>query len=1771
METAASLDVKEPQVIFKEELQSQEVEEGDMVILTCELSKPGVDAQWRKGTVLLKPDSKYEMKQEGCALELHIHDLTREDSGTYKCYAGSLVTTASLVVKENPLHFSEELYNVEAEEGQTLTLCCELSKPGVSVQWKKGSMILKPSKKYDITQDGLKRQLQISEITAQDSGSYRCCAGGLITTAFVVIKEHPLLFSEELQNQEAEEGKTASLSCKLSKHGVSVQWKKGMVLLKPSKRYEMTQDGCQLQLQIHELTMEDSGTYKCCAGNLVTSASLLVKEKPLFFSKELQNLEAEDGTAVIFCCEISKPGVSVQWRKGTVLLKLGKKYEMKEKGHQLELQIHDIKPEDSGSYKCCIGTLVTTATLVVKERPLIFSKELRNQVEEEGKTVILSCELSKAGVSVQWKKGTVLLKQCKKYILKQDGRQLQLQIHELTPQDSGVYKCCAGSVMTTCSVTVKEQAIFFSKNLNGVEAMEAEVITLSCEISKPGVAVQWKKGNLLLKHGNKYEMKQNGCLLQLKINELKTEDSGSYFCCAGKVVTTASVVVKESALFFSTELQNHEADEGKSVTLRCELSKPGVSVQWKKGTAMLMPGKKYEMKQVGCQVQLQIHELTAQDSGAYTCCSGSLETHGTIAVKEAPLYFCKKLKNVEAEEGDTALLTCELSKPSLAVQWKKGTALLKHGHKYHIIQNGCDLQLKICDLKSQDSGVYKCCAPGIEATASLVIKELPPKSTAIPEAPPRSKGRIMEEVNNGVVHKEQISEEPDISIFKKSVVSYPDERPNEDQELQGKSILRQKESDTNYKGPVNDPSCSTEKPTSKEQAIKQLETSSSKVTQISVDQNNGQMKAPGIVTNEKSIKPPKEIPQPPPRSKSKASHTEATIQDQQQRKSDADPSPLQEKICQPHIPTKGSSLVFQKEDLSETDATTLKKSEHVLDVPVLKLIPAIKVEEAQENKMQKESEEYEGNLPNNRDLKQVKNVVDDHSALFMAQKEDPRSKGVQKGSQEGKAKLPNLDIVEKKAVKQVLGKLDENEPKDVQVPRVVGQETNDEITAEKAVISGSYLRLNTGAQKTTEQYNLKDDIKTVDEHEKVQKYPKESESKLLIDSTENKGPLIVRNQKQTEQITAAESVTPMPYSEVHRSLKEFGHEIPKEPFVENVSSPQSEVLIPMEETTAKEEQSLEEEPEMLEAAVKIQAAFKGYKTRKDLRPTFREVFKNQTVELGCTLLLACVVEGQIGTVRWLKDGKDLKPGKRCKITNDKDGRCLLEVCSVVSKDAGVYTCEAGNKFGAVSYNGNVIVGRSKKRSQPVKTSQTPGAETVFEKQSVLSQNTDEESLRLAYNLPAEDTYTMIQEKRRSLISVSSVSCYSDYDTAPDDDSETQTREQYAEKSKLASSAASSEEDKIIGVQAPKATEQLQVKGDDSQKHTPSPKRMHSYKACTNNESLSESDGDDERGETFDIYVAKSDCHPLGGNKKAFILKEGQFVEVLDSSHPVRWLEIFSMTHESDAREPPEKGTKMLSMKEHTQTQSRLIKGLHKGESSFVQEINFFVENHLQYLETSSQVPLTILSQKEYIFRNIRDIASFHECCFLPKLEMCFSDDDVAQCFVSYAPDFEMYLQFLTGLTQAEACQYANVKLGHLNTQVFNVSTYLQRPMERIETYKTVLKELIRNKAKSGQNCCLLEDAFAMVSSLTWRAENLHNLSLIESYPAPLKGLGEPIRQLCDTDVKDTVEGDDRSFGLWHEHRGMVRKLILQARSILLRLSWLKDLRELQQRSRQPAW
>ncbi|KFQ07374.1 OBSCN protein, partial [Haliaeetus albicilla] len=184
--------------------------------------------------------------------------------------------------------------------------------------------------------------------------------------------------------------------------------------------------------------------------------------------------------------------------------------------------------------------------------------------------------------------------------------------------------------------------------------------------------------------------------------------------------------------------------------------------------------------------------------------------------------------------------------------------------------------------------------------------------------------------------------------------------------------------------------------------------------------------------------------------------------------------------------------------------------------------------------------------------------------------------------------------------------------------------------------------------------------------------------------------------------------------------------------------------------------------------------------------------------------------------------------------------------------------------------------------------------------------------------------------------------------------------------------------------------------------------------------------------------------------------------------------------------------------------------------------------------------------------------------------------------------------------------------------------YLEKPINRIQQYQTIIKELIRNKARNSQNCTLLEQAYAVVSALTRRAENNLHVSLIENYPGTLESLGEPIRQghfivwegapgarvawkghkrhvflfknyivickpkrdtktdtysyifknimkLNNIDVNDLVEGDDRAFEIWHEREDLVRKYLLQARTVNIKNSWVKEICGIQQRISEPVW
>lgn len=276
--------------------------------------------------------------------------------------------------------------------------------------------------------------------------------------------------------------------------------------------------------------------------------------------------------------------------------------------------------------------------------------------------------------------------------------------------------------------------------------------------------------------------------------------------------------------------------------------------------------------------------------------------------------------------------------------------------------------------------------------------------------------------------------------------------------------------------------------------------------------------------------------------------------------------------------------------------------------------------------------------------------------------------------------------------------------------------------------------------------------------QRVKPMPKEPEKieerKLPLETT-----------RASEQSSTTSPEIPLLFTSEDETFSEALAELPTVQVLAPEAEGQREHLPPEHSP----EVNFEDEPQMKEAAVKIQAAFKGYKTRKEMRPFFKEVFKTQNADLHGTLTLKCTVEGKPSSVRWLKNGQHITNDQRCRITTTENGECTLVIKNLIDSDGGVYTCEATNKFGSISYNGNVTMVKSQPAAQmpihPPLAAITPLqlAPTKPEPQnealtSVTGTASFVESFTLweTYNLTEQDPVPRLQERRQSsLIAVSS--------------------------------------------------------------------------------------------------------------------------------------------------------------------------------------------------------------------------------------------------------------------------------------------------------------------------------------------------------------------------------------------------------------------------------
>lgn len=97
--------------------------------------------------------------------------------------------------------------------------------------------------------------------------------------------------------------------------------------------------------------------------------------------------------------------------------------------------------------------------------PVVILEKPHNTTAVEGETVTLSCCISDSNASVTWMRNNVAIQAGIKYDLRKNGTLHQLRIHNLVPEDSGIYICDTGDAQCEVTLIVQGNINMFSVKL----------------------------------------------------------------------------------------------------------------------------------------------------------------------------------------------------------------------------------------------------------------------------------------------------------------------------------------------------------------------------------------------------------------------------------------------------------------------------------------------------------------------------------------------------------------------------------------------------------------------------------------------------------------------------------------------------------------------------------------------------------------------------------------------------------------------------------------------------------------------------------------------------------------------------------------------------------------------------------------------------------------------------------------------------------------------------------------------------------------------------------------------------------------------------------------------------------------------------------------------------------------------------------------------------------------------------------------------------------
>merc|ERR1719383_687540 len=381
--TIGGIEVQELPLGFDEGLKDLEKTEGETAVLEAVINRPGADVLWFKdGKKIDFSDPRFEQKQDKDGrIQLIIKPCVMDDEATYEAKVGTKKTSCKFRVKEGPVVFTRPLADMSVKEGAPAILHAEVNKmryqqsgAAVNITWYRNDIPISKN-------DECHLYCTIKKIAMDDTGSnYSVTADTAKTAGTLSVTEEPLYFVEKLKDTPLKKiPSTITLSCKLNKPGVPVQWlKDGMPIKIDGDKYDVKEEDGKHILIILDCNGDDEGKYTCKPKDVTCDCQLQVKAAPtLDITDEVRTIKA--GTATTFEIPYTgHPVPTVTWSHKMSSLDQKRRRSEHVPGKLLKLIIKDSVRADSGSYNVVVENDHGRADGVVKLNVLDIPGPPRN-------------------------------------------------------------------------------------------------------------------------------------------------------------------------------------------------------------------------------------------------------------------------------------------------------------------------------------------------------------------------------------------------------------------------------------------------------------------------------------------------------------------------------------------------------------------------------------------------------------------------------------------------------------------------------------------------------------------------------------------------------------------------------------------------------------------------------------------------------------------------------------------------------------------------------------------------------------------------------------------------------------------------------------------------------------------------------------------------------------------------------------------------------------------------------------------------------------------------------------------------------------------------------------------------------------------------------------------------------------------------------------------------------------------------------------------------